>query len=266
MRQGLQLVLGALLICFNATAYADSIFTIGNSLTWDMKPYDLDGEVDYHIYCSKNLQYIHDNPNGHCVDTSLPWATALSTKQYDWVSVQPFAGTSLQQDIDIISGWMAMQPNAKFVIHPAWTAFGSFPSDYTAGNPDDQMRPSPEYISDLIAALQSQNTGRELRSTNSNDLLYSIYVDTQNGVGPLGSLADLSRDFIHMGFDTGRYLAHNALRLSIDQPISSAGFSMDPVIESYLNSKLTVSAIPEPSTFATCMFFSGFAAFRRRRR
>ena len=220
-------------------AAADLIYTIGNSLTWDTKPPDLDGIVDYQIYCAKNLQYIQDNPEGHCVRSSLPWTTALTTKQYDWISVQPFSGTKLSTDSAIISSWMSLQPDATFVIHPAWTGFTTFPRDYEAGNPDNKMRPSPEYISDLISELQTNNPGREIRSTKTNDLLYSIYLDVEHRISPFNSLLDLSRDYIHMGLNTGRYLAHNALRISMDQPLSDGGFTMDPGIQSYLDRKLT---------------------------
>lgn len=247
MNYALRLVLTVcLLFTIHRSVQADSILTIGNSLTWDMKPYDLDGDVDYHIFCSRNLKYIYDNPNGHCVDSSTPWTTALSSKQYDWLSVQPFGGTTLAEDVAIISEWMTMQPHAKLVIHPGWTAFSTFPNDYSSGNPDNQMMPSPEYISDLIDRLQVIDPTREIRSTRSNDLLYSVWQDIEAGIGPFESLDDLSRDSIHMGLDTGRYLAHNALRAALGQPISEVGFTMDPEVKSYFDSKLI--AVPEPTS------------------
>ena len=253
-----------LLILSSNIVLGDTIYTIGNSLTWDTKPYDLDGDVDYHIFCGKNLQFIYDNPEGHCVASSLPWTTALATKQYDWISVQPFAGTTLSQDVSVISAWMVMQPTAKLVIHPAWTGFSRFPTDYAAGNPDDMMRPSPEYIADLIDALQAIDAGRDIRSTKTNDRLYSIWQDTEAGIGPFDSLHDLSRDWIHMGHNTGRYFAHNSLRLAMNQRLSDEGFTIDPAIKSYFDAKLT--AIPEPTSAATFIFLTIIGIATRTRR
>jgi hypothetical protein len=228
-----------LTVAVSSAAMADQIFTIGNSLTWDTKPYDLDGDVDYHVYCSKNLEYIRDNPSGHCVRSSLPWTTALATRDYDWVSVQPFQGTTLEDDIQIISNWMQSQPTATFVIHPGWSAFASFPSDYQRVNTDDLMYPSEAYISDLMLGLKTLHPDRALRSTRTNRLLFDIYLDTQAGIGPFNSLTDLSRDFIHMGSNTGRYLAHNAMRRAMGQPLSTDGFDVDSSIKQYLDEKLT---------------------------
>lgn len=254
-----------LFLAVSESVFGDAIFTIGNSLTWDTKPASLDGDVDYHIYCNRNLKYIHDNPQSHCISSSTPWTTALSTKQYDWISVQPFSGTTLDEDVSIISGWMAMQPEAKLVIHPGWSAFSVFPTAYEAGNPDDMMRPSPEYVSDLIARLNLVEPLREIRSTRTNDLLYSIWQDTEAGIGPFSSMDELARDQIHMGYNTGRYLAHNALRLAIDQPISESSFTIDAKFKSYFDAKLT--GVPEPASM--CFFASAvlvLAANRRRQR
>ena len=81
-------------------ANAISTYTIGNSLTWDTKPSNLDGDVGYHIGCSKNLQEIYDNPStSYCVPpTSVgTWDVALSNNQFDYVTVQPHYGNTLVQ-------------------------------------------------------------------------------------------------------------------------------------------------------------------------
>lgn len=242
----------------------DTIFAVGNSLTWDTKPQDLDGDVDYHIFCGRNLQYIYDNPLNHCVDTSTPWTVALQETQYDWLVVQPFAGTTLQQDADIIESWLRLQPTAKLVIHPGWTKFATFPDDYRAGNADNKMRPSPAYINALVEELRVRDPGRDIRTTRSHDLLFSVWEDTQNGVGPFGSLEDLYRDDIHMGHNSGRYLMHNALRRALGQPISGRGFTTSPELRAYFDQKLT--AIPEPSVLPVGLglLLAGYSARRRR--
>jgi len=222
--------------------------------------------VHHHIYCSKNLQYIFDNPNDHCSPNSIPWTTALTTTQYDWISVQPFAGTTLQQDVDVISVFMALQPNAKFVLHAGWTAEATFADDYTAGNPDDMARPSPEYLTALRDELLLVDPTRKIRQTRSNDYLYRVYQDIQDGVAPFDSFSEMYRDSIHMHAQTGQYLMHNALRQAIDQPTSDEGFDVDPEAQAYFDDLLLEFApVPEPGS-AIALIACGFAVMARRRR
>ena len=243
----------------SSVSRADSIYQIGNSLSWDTQPALRDEFNEWHIYCNKNLQFIYDNPNGHCVGSSRPWTDALINESYDFVIVQPFVGTTLSQDAAIISEWMSMQPDATFVIHPGWTEHFNFPTHYTQDNVDDQMLPSVAYIEDLIAALPSD---REILSTRSNDILYSVYQDIQNNVGPYDGLSDIYRDNIHMTFQEGRYLMHNAVRHALGQPLSSDGFNVDSAVATYLNSKIT--GVPEPAMGALFAAI-GLTVIRRRR-
>ncbi len=223
---------------------ADGVFTMGNSLTWDTVPSFLDGNVQWHVYCNRNLQYIFDNPEGHCVDTSTPWTTALVDNQYDWLVLQPFDGTTLDQDATLISHWMGMQPTARIVLHTGWAGHANFNSVYNSGNPDDTMRQSPEYFEDLIAELQLRNPGREITSDWTINYLHQIYLDIQNGVGPFTSLSQLYRDPIHMN-TYGHYLTHNTVRKAIGQPFSSEGFAISGEIKTYLDGILV--SVPEPA-------------------
>ncbi|MEM9482458.1 MAG: hypothetical protein AAGA83_02085 [Cyanobacteria bacterium P01_F01_bin.116] len=86
-----------------APAIAASIYTIGNSLTNDTLPQTYAN--DWHIFCDRNLQFIQQNANGHCVPDSLPWDVALTQNDYDYITVQPYTGTTLSQDVSIISSW-----------------------------------------------------------------------------------------------------------------------------------------------------------------
>lgn len=226
-------------------------YTIGNSLTNDMRPQLLD-QSQWHIFCSKNLDFIFNNPDGNCVQTSTPWPEAFQDFNFEYVVVQPFDGTTLTQDANIISAWMQLQPEATFVIHSGWTQSSTFPEDYLAGNPDNTMRPSPEYVNDLIAQLKLIFPNRPIVQTHANDLLFSVWLDVQqaNAPGirdvlfrnfgtnhepiewpfeiqhaeaeielPFDEFSDIYRDFIHMDLQTGRYLMHNALRYAVRQPL-----------------------------------------------
>ena len=260
-----------LVICFLSAgcleAYADSVFTIGNSLTWDTRPGLLDGDVEWHIDCGKNLQYIHDHPANPClIATSSLWPDALMSTQYDVVTVQPHSGTSLMQDADVISTWMQMQPNATFVIHTGWPSYTNretiYHADYTGGG----MTHSPGYFIALMDELQARHPGRAIRRTYAIDLLDSIDHDIAAGNAPFMDLSDLYRDVSHMDSMTGWYLMHNSMRLALGQPLSDVGFSgLDSNIKAYLDLKLT--SAPEPSSLLLAVLaLVGLLAHGRRRR
>ena len=224
-------LLGLLLICHHVHGQ-NVAYCIGNSLTNDSRPQYLEDSL-WHVYCGKNLDYIFNNPQGHCISTSTPWPDALSDNQFEYISVQPFNGTTLEQDRDIIAYWMTLQPQAKFVIHSGWTAHATFVDDYLAGNPDNMMRPSPEYMQDLIAALNEIFPDRLIIQTHANDLLYSVWQEIEMANNPkiidlepkwfvqlpYDELSDIYRDPVHLDLDAGRYLMHNALRYAFGQPL-----------------------------------------------
>lgn len=253
-------VVGALMVLLlAASAKADLIYNIGNSLTWDTVPSRIDGDVEWDVFCNRNLQYIYDNPAGYCVNSSIRWDNALANTQYDFVTVQPFSGTTLQQDADIIEEWMSMQPNAQFVIHPGWASHTNYAGVYNAGNPDNMMRANPAYIGDLIAELELR-TGRTFINTNSHDILWSIHQDIQNGIGPFDELSDLYRDNVHMTYNYGQYLMNNAMRHALGQSLRDGG-NLDPTITTYLDSKVT--GVPEPSSVWLLVVVGGLLIRRR---
>ena len=90
-----------------------SFYLIGNSLTWDTVPQQLDGDTQWHVDCGVSLPYIHANPAKPCVKQSTIWPKALRDKQYDVVSVQPHSGSTLSQDVETISDWMKLQQSPK---------------------------------------------------------------------------------------------------------------------------------------------------------
>ena len=222
----------------SAEPSSGSVYTIGNSLTWDTVPSLLDEGPTWHTFCSRNLVFIKENPDGHCVDTSTPWPQALDENQFDWVVVQPFDGTTLDQDATIISEWMASQPDANFVLHTGWARHGVFSEVLSEGNPDNEMRSNQAYIQDLIDEVHERNPGRTLTSTWAFEYLEDILSDIEAGVGPFGELSHLYRDHIHLTRDAGRYLMHNVLRQTVGQPTSAAGFDIDPVVRAYLDDML----------------------------
>lgn len=214
------------------------IFLIGNSLTWDTLPGLLDGDVQWHVDCGKNLKYIHDHPNSPCVKTSTLWPQAFQSKQYDLLSVQPHFGTSLAEDVKVISAWLEQQPSATLVLHTGWTRSAEFEATYHAGNADEQMTHSPEYFSSLKEKLLEHHPGLTIRSTSAIDLLDEIYHDIQQQNAPFKSFDELYRDSIHMTTQAGRFVMHNLMRIALGQPLSDQGFQLEPPQKEYLLGKL----------------------------
>ena len=189
------------------------------------------------------MQFICENPTEHCVNSSTQWDVALPAENFEYVTVQPFQGTTLQEDIDAICKFISMQsPLTKWILHPAWSVpWGQFVAEYEAGNPDDMMRPSPEYIADLIAGVEA-SCGVTLVNAKTNEMVYQMWLDFNNG-NPLngypwttwGTTADFTRDFIHMSFAAGRYMMHNRIRLLTNEPFTNDGFNVPANELDYLN-------------------------------
>jgi hypothetical protein len=216
-----------------------SVFLIGNSLTWDTEPKKLDGDVQWHVDCGKSLPYIHDHPGKPCVKSSKIWTKALKQKQYDILSIQPHYGTSLKKDVDTISKWMAMQPKAVIVIHTGWAHSKTQAKEFANKNISGDMQHSPVYFDALLAELKKKHPRREIRRTRAMDLLAKVAQDIQAGKAPFKDVKDLYRDPIHMKLDTGRYLMHNAMRYALGQPASSKGYEkIDPKLKAYLDATL----------------------------
>ncbi|QDV66267.1 hypothetical protein [Crateriforma conspicua] len=255
-------------------ANGDSILTIGNSLTWDSLPPYLSGDVDWHIYCGKSLSFINENPEGHCVTSSTPWPVALASKDYDFVTVQPYLGSTFDEDLEIISNWMRKQPNATFVVHTGWNTHETHFEAYVDETETTETRISRDYFDRLMDALHEAFPDRKLVRTQSAEVLYEIALDIENGNAPIDKLSDLYRDTHHMSTSGGgHYLMHNLLRKALGQPaklgttILPSDTQLSPELTTYLNSKfLSVSAVPEPNMFVGFIAAAGAGCgfFRRR--
>lgn len=223
----------------SATDKQTSYYLIGNSLTWDTVPSWLDGDVQWHVDCGKSLLYIHDHPEMPCVKTSTLWPKALAEKQFDFVSCQSHYGTTLQEDVTVISKWVQMQPKAVFVIHTGWAHHEKREVEYTNEDISGKMQHSPAYIKALLSALKEKHPNREFRQTHAIDLLQRVAEDIKAGRAPFKKVSDLHRDKIHMSIATGRYLMHNCMRHALGQPLSDAHYEKTPPeIKAYLDTVL----------------------------
>jgi hypothetical protein len=216
-------------------------YLIGNSLTWDTVPQRLSGDVQWHVDCGVSLPFIYANSAKPCVKSSSLWPTALRDKQYDVISVQPHYGSTLAQDVETISSWMKLQPEAVFVIHSGWATQIQRADEFESYAPPEQMVHSPGYIRTLISELRRLHPGRTLRQTFAQNLLATIAEDIAAKRAPLKNIGQLHRDKIHLTLDHGRYLMHNAMRHALGQPPSVAGFeTMETEVKKYLDSVLAL--------------------------
>ena len=217
------------------------IYFIGNSLTADVVPSLLQGRNKWHIDWGKNLFEINRFPDFPSVQTSTPWNQALILPVYDVLVMQPHFRTNANQDFQMMSQWMALQPNAEVIIHTGWSHHATFHETYNsplvpAVNPE--MTHSPAYFELLAANLQEAFPGRSIRTSSAIDVLDSIYLDIENGAAPLGTFSDLFRDQLHMNLQSGRYLMHNLIRAKLGQPFNRDSFVIDAELREYLDSKI----------------------------
>lgn len=235
--------IAVILFCFGNLHSQDSLpsyYLIGNSLTWDTVPPRLDGDVQWHVDCGKSLPWMYDHPEKPCVKSSTLWPQGLKQKQYDFVSVQPHYGSTLEEDIETISKWVEMQRDAVFVIHTGWAHHTKRAAEYESQDLQGKMQHSPAYIDALLDRLEKKHPDREFRQTHAMDLLAKVASDVSKKASPLADVSDLHRDAIHMTLDSGRYLMHNAMRHALDQPRSQRGFErLDPKLKRYLDSVLS---------------------------
>lgn len=257
-------VVTLMLVMHHVPARGEAIFSIGNSLTWDTDLFYLDGSVDYHIACNWNLEQISSDPSFACVDGNSRWDIALSSKQYDVLTVQPYRGTTMSEDVAAINHWMSLQPDARVVIHTGWARIDEIQGQYH--NTDSTaLSYSPAYFDELVNRLREADPDRSIRRTRAMDAIYLINQDTGNGLGPFSDMSELYRDPVHMNYSAGRLLAHNAMREALGQPLRDTGWGVSGENAAYLNSKIT--AVPEPSFSALltiCTCFIGLQRWRSR--
>lgn len=223
-----------------------SFFLIGNSLTQDTVPSKLDGDVQWHVDCGKSLPFIYENPQNPCVKNSTLWPEALKSKAYDFISVQVHYGSSLEEDVAVISEFVRMQPKAVFVIHSGWARAKTRAEEYGLKSSAGKMQHSPAYLEGVVARLRDLHPGRLFRQTRAQDLLARIAEDVDAGKSPFSRIEDLYRDDIHLNVVTGRYLMHNAMRHAMGQPRSAAGFEAIPSpVKTYLDKVLDDLPPPE---------------------
>ncbi|MEZ6077534.1 MAG: hypothetical protein R3C56_18250 [Pirellulaceae bacterium] len=120
-----------------------------------------------------------------------------------------------EQDLQVISAWMALQPTAGLVIHTGWNR-----KDNLRRNTMQTMKSTTWFTLQVtFPSLADAIAGQASRSVDSDiaalDALDHIWHDIGAGKISVSVFPEPYRDEIHMTTQAGRYLMHNVLRQSM---------------------------------------------------
>ncbi len=218
------------LIC---NARADDIYSIGNSLTWDMYVVGLKNIAasfgvpltpGYHIRASMALVYIVNNPTDVTTDSPSIWPTALPSQAWRAVTFEPYPdgqtpstlGTDLSAAQTFITTTQKSgKPQPIFYIYEAWPDQNAFLGNYASfwrqsivNSTSTRTLLCRQYFDALYQRLLAQ-FGRSavIRVIPIGDVLARIndLILAGKFVGAT-NITDFYRDTYHMG-SAGRFLA-----------------------------------------------------------
>lgn len=237
-----RLLAAVLCILAPATSCAESLYSVGNSLTLDccgngaISAFDasLGNSLiqDSHIRLGAALDYMvaHPEDNGGAI---LGWNQALSTQHWDFLAVEPYpsATSTLATDIDAISQLItAARSNsaggpAQVLLFAAWPStdslrtsggFTEYWYQSLPGKIDQKTILARQYHEVLLARLTAKyGNAPTFRIVPAGDLMAAVDAAIRGGrLGTLSSVEDLYRDSNHLS-DAGRYLAGLATILTL---------------------------------------------------
>lgn len=209
----------ALCLLIFATFFTESAFSrisayfVGNSLSWDaingsaMRDLFGKGGVDlianYHIRCGSSLSSTYDNPDDPCVVSSDgAWNTALLSKTYDYLVVQPHEGGTTEQEIQAIETFRVLNPNASLVIYEAYPDFLSAADLSGFYNKPDQSK----FTQTRAEFSQIKGAYPDALYVPVIEVLLAFDQMARDGeISGMNSVQDLYRDGRHMN-NIGKYL------------------------------------------------------------
>ena len=221
---------------------AGSVYLIGNSLTADTVPDELEGReeglIAYHIDCGKPLTYILANPAEPCKKSSSLWPATLEERSFETLVMQTHYGTSFEDDIAAMSHWMRMQPQADVVVHTGWARQVQLADERAHTQRPDRMVHAEVWFDAVLQRLAAEFPGRRITRTRCTDALWMIADDVAAGRAPAEHLPNLEvmyRDAIHLDLAHGRFLMHNLMRAAVGQPlVQEWSKPIDPTLQAYL--------------------------------
>ena len=230
-------------------------YILGNSLSWDTVAYwppdyvGPDGSMQ--ICPAFNTQQFIDGPD--CGLFGNKWWMTFPYWDFDYISIQLHAGTTMQQDIDNLSYWISLQPRAKWYIHTGWDHAHLFEhmetiwaANWTGDPATTPMTYHPDYYQEVADRVRLNHPGVRLDIIPHMHLLEEVRQDILNGVGPLTDFqTDLFRDTQHVTYGAGRFLQAQLFLHTVGKPL----LPIDNNVKQYLTDKVTGQAysVPEPS-------------------
>lgn len=199
---------------FTESAFSSiSAYFVGNSLSWDalngaaMSDLFGKGGVDlvanYHIRCGSSLSSTYGNPDDPCVVSSDgAWNTALLSKTYDYLVVQPHEGGTTEQEMQAIESFRVLNPNASLVIYEAYPDFVSAADLSGFYNKPDQSR----FAQTQAEFSQIKDAYPDALYVPAIEVLLAFDQMARDGEIPgINSAQDIYRDGRHMNA-IGKYL------------------------------------------------------------
>jgi len=223
------------LICCWGHVFGYSVFHLGNSHTWDLKPnyglrkiFEAGSEVlnnDWQIVCGRSLSYIVTNPTSACVyaENYEDFVTALTTKAWDVVTIQPFPGSSGRDEIDALSaiidlaGWRSAPGQTRFLVYCTWpiVPVDIELSDYNYAQAwqlpyaatSDPTLADREFFIYAMKSIRDQHPDLPIEAIPVGAVLQAFHLEAEAGLIPgFTGAGDLYRDRYHMN-NVGHYIA-----------------------------------------------------------
>lgn len=227
-------VLIVVFLVFTVQIYGVTVFHIGNSHTWDLKPnyglrqiFEASGEDfnnDWQIVCGESLDSIVNDPVSSCVSPNgyTDYVDALTDKAWDVITLQPFPGASGQAEVDALSDlislarWRSSDEQTRYLVYCTWPIIPNqdlLAYDYGAAwsvpytSADRSMSANLEFFIYAMKAVRDKFPNLAIEAIPVGAIFEEFHFRALNGeiIGFSGAGA-LYRDTHHMN-NVGRYIA-----------------------------------------------------------
>lgn len=248
-----------------------TMLVIGNSLTGNTFPTKIkEFDVTGHLDGSVGLPFIFANPTAVTYppcNWKQRWNEVIFDQAFDFVVVQPYLASTIEDNLDIINHFRDWQPNAQFIVHNGWAPHATIDADFHAPF-TEEFEFSQAWHDELMAQLQL--TIPDVTNTGTHRLLHDVWHDIDAGIGPFDDITDLYSDSLHLNL-YGKYGANQALRKASGLDRNDDGWMLVPIEKrDYLADKVygitgaELHAVPEPSSSLMLACLVILVASRRR--